>query len=203
MQLPDAALVPLQRALDALVGARVRSRDATAALGGRVVAVRITELGLALFFTNDGERLLVKGAHDGEPDATLAGTMPAFLAALAKPTHALPPGIAVEGDALLVRDLRALLGGLEFDWEERLSRLTGDAVAHGVGRMARRTGELFRYAGDRLTKDVAEYLREESRDLVSKGEVRGFLDGVDQVRSDVDRFAARCAALEQQAKGPR
>lgn len=196
MQVPDAMLAPLQAALDGLVAARLRSRDQVAALAGRVVAVRLDELELTLYMCAEGERLLLRGTHDGQVDATLAGSLPSFIGALAKPGHTLPAGLTVEGDATLVRDLRALLAGLEFDWEERLSRLTGDPIAHGLGGMARRVGRAVGYAGDRLLKDVAEYLREETRQVVSKQEVAAFVDGVDAMRDDVERFAARMARIE-------
>lgn len=200
MQLPDAMLAPFQAALDALVGARLRSRDQAAALAGRVVEVRIDELPLfeksALYICAEGERLVLRASHAGQVDATLSGSIPSFLNALVRPTHTLPAGITVAGDATLVRDLRALLAGLEFDWEERLSRFTGDPIAHGVGEMARRAGRAVGYAGDRLLRDVAEYLRDETRELVSKGEVTVFVDGVDTVRDDVERLAARIARVE-------
>jgi ubiquinone biosynthesis protein UbiJ len=194
--LPDAMLAPLQAALDSLVGARLRSRDQAKALDGRVVALRLNELDLALYICAEGERLVLRATHAGTPDATLAGSIPAFISALARPTQQLPEGITVEGDAVLVRDLRALLAGLEFDWEDRLSKLTGDPVAHGLGQAARRAGRAVGYAGDRLLKDVAEYLRDETREVVTKAEVRRFVDGVDTVRDDVERFAAKVAQVE-------
>ena len=196
MQVPEAMLVPFQAALDSLVAARLRSRDQVKALDGRVVATKLNELELTLYMCAEGERLLLRNSHAGAVDATLAGSLPAFIGALAKPGHTLPEGITVEGDATLIRDLRALLAGLEFDWEDRLSKFTGDPVAHGLGEMARRTGRAVGYAGDRLLRDVAEYLREETRQVVSRAEVSAFVDGVDAVRDDVERFAARMAQIE-------
>lgn len=202
----DALIVPLQRALDALIAARARTRDKAAALAGRTVAVTFSEFGLTLCFTGEDGRLLVRrGRPDDEtaPDAALRGTSAAFLGALAQQVRdgdstVLPPGLTVEGDAILVRDLRALLADLEFDWEERASRLMGDAAAHQLARAARAFGGWTRYAGDRLGRDVAEYLREETRDLVAKDEVARFNDGVDQVRDGVERAAARLALIERE-----
>jgi ubiquinone biosynthesis protein UbiJ len=197
-------LASLQRALDSLIAARARTRERVGALAGRTVAVTFAELGLTLAFTGEDGRLVVRRGDDTTvpaPDATLRGTSAAFLGAFLREGAAeattLPPGISVDGDALLVRDLRALLADLEFDWEERASGLVGDAAAHQLARAARAFGGWTRYAGDRLTRDVAEYLREETRDLVARDEVARFNDGVDQVRDGVERAAARLALIEQ------
>ena len=46
---------------------------------------------------------------------------------------------------------------------------------------------------------AAEYLTEESRDVVAKAELHAFLDDVDGLRDDVERLAARVQRL--QARG--
>ena len=50
-------------------------------------------------------------------------------------------------------------------------------------------------------ENIAEYLQEESRDLVNKPELDEFLQGVDMVRETADRVDARIARLEQRLKG--
>ena len=44
-------------------------------------------------------------------------------------------------------------------------------------------------------RNVAEYLAHESGDLVPRAEAEVFLEGVDRLREDVDRAAARVDAL--------
>jgi ubiquinone biosynthesis protein UbiJ len=58
-------------------------------------------------------------------------------------------------------------------------------------RRARRT------AGE----NIAEYLQEEGRDLVTKTEMEEFLRGVDGVRESIDRIEARLIRIEQRAAG--
>jgi ubiquinone biosynthesis protein UbiJ len=50
-------------------------------------------------------------------------------------------------------------------------------------------------------ENVAEYLQEESRDLVNKPELEEFLRGVDALRETADRVEARLVRLEQRLKG--
>jgi ubiquinone biosynthesis protein UbiJ len=52
-----------------------------------------------------------------------------------------------------------------------------------------------RAAGQALTESGAEFLTEESRDVVGKAELHAFYDDVDAVHDDVERLAARIARL--------
>lgn len=197
---PAPLLESAQAALDSLVAARLHSRDQVRELADKVIEVTLTGPDLTFYVCAEGERLVLRGSHEGTPDAAIAGSIPAFVRALARPGATLPDDIVAEGDTSLVRDLRDLLRGLQFDWEERLSRITGDPVAHAIGELLRRGGRAVGYAGDRLIRDVAEYLREETKQVVSKQEVASFVDGVDAMRDDVERFAARMAQFEATRK---
>ena len=90
----------------------------------------------------------------------------------------------------------AILDGIDIDWEEHLSRVTGDVLAHQVGNVARGMLEWGRNTLDTVSRDVAEYLHEESRDLPTRGEVDEFLARIDTLRLDVDRLEARVQRLQ-------
>jgi ubiquinone biosynthesis protein UbiJ len=70
-----------------------------------------------------------------------------------------------------------------------VSRLAGGAIA-----WARRTHRV-------IGENIAEYLKEESRDLVARPEVEEFLHGVDQVREAADRVEARLQGLQRRLQG--
>jgi len=46
-------------------------------------------------------------------------------------------------------------------------------------------------------ENIAEYLQEEGRDLVTRTEMEEFLRGVDGVRESIDRIEARLIRIEQ------
>jgi ubiquinone biosynthesis protein UbiJ len=108
--------------------------------------------------------------------------------------------VTVRGDAEIANLYRQLFLAARPDPEEELSRWIGDAPARTVSRLAagvigwaRRTQRVF-------GENVAEYLQEESRDLVTKTEVEEFLEGVDQVREAADRVAARLQVLQHRLR---
>jgi ubiquinone biosynthesis protein UbiJ len=93
------------------------------------------------------------------------------------------------------------LQGLDIDWEEQLAKLAGDTLAHRIGHQARATGRWASRSGEVLTRDLREYLIEEGRLVPSAAEMKGFLDGVDTLRDDVDRLEARIARLHRHTSG--
>jgi ubiquinone biosynthesis protein UbiJ len=148
----------------------------------------------------------------GEPaDATIAGS-PLALLRLAgagradmprtDPAHpARGAGAVVSGDAEIANSYRELLALARPDFEEELSRLTGDVPARALSQFALKTLEWARGARRTAGENITEYLQEESRDLVNKPELEEFLHGVDALRETADRVDARIARLEQRLKG--
>jgi ubiquinone biosynthesis protein UbiJ len=54
-----------------------------------------------------------------------------------------------------------------------------------------------RNSASSLVRDGADYLVEESRDLIAKPEMEQFLDEVDELRERSDRLEARMRRLDQ------
>lgn len=191
----------LEKALNGYLELDPDSRARLAAMHGGVVALGLTLPKATLYFIPGADRLQVSTTYDGEPDTRISGSSFALgRLALAGETTRLPEGVRVEGDARLGQQFRDLLRGVDLDWEEWLSRLTGDLIAHRIGEAVRGLTGWGRRAGESLRLDLGEYLREESGALPSRDEVEGFMDDVDRMREDVDRLQARIARLEQRLR---
>ena len=91
---------------------------------------------------------------------------------------------------------QAVLNAMDIDWEENLSTLTGDVIAHQLGNMAKRTGQAIRYSRDTLEKDIGEYLQEELRMLPTRIETENFSAAVTRISIDADRLNARIKRLQ-------
>jgi ubiquinone biosynthesis protein UbiJ len=103
--------------------------------------------------------------------------------------------VRIDGDAELAQKFRELALLLRPDLEEELSLVLGDVPAHQVGRFARAAFSWTRKAATTTVRNVAEYLGHERQDLVPRSEAEQFLQGVDTLREDVDRLAARIDLL--------
>jgi ubiquinone biosynthesis protein UbiJ len=137
----------------------------------------------------------VSGDH--EPDVTIVGTSAVFAQLLFGET---PPGrhaeLTIRGDIELGNRFRSILERLDLDWEEPVSHVTGDVVAHALGRAARDLRVWARAAARSLGQDVADYLQEESRLLARRERVESFLADAERLHADTDRLEKRLARLE-------
>ena len=169
-------------------------------LQGKVIAIELRGLSITLYMIPEQQGLNVFADYEGEPDTVLRGT-PIAMLRMGAAQHAgdvlFAGDVEISGDVELGQQFRDILDGLDIDWEEHLSRITGDAVAHKVGNLVRGALDWGKKTADTLAQDSAEYLQEESRDLPNRYEVEEFLAQIDQLRSDVDRAEARITRLEK------
>ena len=181
----------------ALSGSSAAARDLQQ-LDGKVIVLELKELPLKLYFLPRAGRLAVRAAHAGKPDMTVRAPSFALLQAALKRGDTPPRGLELNGDAETGQVFSRLLKQAELDWEGLLSRYVGDIAAHQIGNLARGLLRWGRDAGTRLGQDLAEYLQYEVGALPARHEVEAFLDGVDRLRNDAERLAARFDRLIRQ-----
>lgn len=175
--------------------------DTLARLGDlhdKVLKLELTSPEIALFLIPSEAGLRLRSDHAGKIDVVLRGPLSAFLGVMRTrdPGAVLSAGVEIDGDIELGQRFQRALAGFDADWEELLSRLTGDIVAHRVGGWARGLGAWATEARSALRQDATEYLQDEIDVLVRRREVASFLAAVDTLREDADRLAARVDWIE-------
>ncbi len=196
----EALLSPLARALNRNIGESTPAREICQQLDGRVVAIRVRDTGLAMFFEINDEVLDLKTDTQAEPDVVLTGSL-VTLARMAGPNGhdhspaALRGGLDVTGDAFTAQAFQKLLKHARPDPEEELSRFVGDTAAYRAGEIARGLRDWAIGARATMGANVREYLQEESRELPSRYEFERFGSNVDVLRDDVARLEARINRL--------
>lgn len=184
---------------NALSGSSAAQRDLRQ-LEGKVIVLELKEFPLKLYFLPQDGRLKVRGEYRGQTDMTVRAPSAALLEAALKRGDMPPRGIELNGDAETAQTFSRLLKQADLDWEELLSHYVGDIASHQIGNLARGLARWSRDAMQRLGQDVAEYLQYESQTLPPRHEVEAFLAGVDHLKSDVDRLAARLQRLAGKAR---
>ena len=191
---------PAQAALDHGVSRSTTAEGLCRQLEGKTLQIDAGSEGLATYLTVVHGRLLLQRGRAEQADATLSGT-PLNLARLSgsDPQQVIRDGdVSVSGNSEIAEQFQTLLQIVRPDPEEELSRVTGDAVAHEVGRAARGAASWLETAGQSFSRSLGEYLTEESQVLVTQVEMDEFCAAVDTLSADVDRLEARLRILRDQ-----
>jgi ubiquinone biosynthesis protein UbiJ len=148
-------------------------------------------------------RLALTAGDDSAADAVISGSPPALLRLLEGAVRPEPgkPAAQIRGDAEIANRYRELFMLARPDPEEELSRWIGDFPARRISGFAKALMERARHARRTAGENIAEYLQEESRDLVNTTELDEFLRGVDRLRETADRIEARLTRLEARIPG--
>lgn len=166
-------------------------------MAGKCIAIALNGTGVMLFFLPDGDGVQVLSQYEGDVDTLLTGTPLGFARlGLDSREDALFQGaVQIEGDTAIGQQFQDIFVGGEWDWEEQLSKFTGDIIAHQAGKFARHAQRFLKDSSNTLADNSSEYLQEEAQLLPTRVEISYFLDDVDQLRSDVDRLNARIERL--------
>ncbi len=189
----------LEVALDRLLALDPETRVALAKLDGRRIELALEAPALALAITVKGDRLEV-GPPDAasEPDLGLRATLGGLLSQLpfARTANSSPVGkLRINGDAELARMLQQLAQRFDPDWDQPFVATFGSILGPQLSRGLREGLRSARRVAGNLARDAAEFVTEESRDVVGKAELAAFHDDVDALRDRAERLAARVGRL--------
>lgn len=145
---------------------------------------------------------LIEPADDPAPDLVVTAVPGELPRLLAREESAIA-ALACAGPADLSEAMRELIRRLHWEYEEDLSQIFGDVLAH---RMARAGGDLIAWQKDaavRLAHNFAEYWTEESPLLARADDAAAFARDVEVVREACERLEDRLARLEAALGEPR
>lgn len=173
--------------------------DACRDMQGHCIAIEITDLDFQLYCHpgNWGIRLS-RNPPGGEVDATISGRLLALLNLAAqddKISTSIQERVSFHGDVALAQRLQKLLANLDVDWEEALSRQTGDVLAVQIHQGARSFAAWLQQSGEVLMQTTSEYLREEARLTPTQIEFDSFQAKVTELKYDAARIEIQLQKL--------
>ncbi|MBA2689906.1 MAG: hypothetical protein H0U63_03800 [Burkholderiales bacterium] len=178
-----------------LNGLLLRNPWATLRLGafvGKTAELRIFPGIFRLTVTDDG--LLQPAPAELTADTVIALTPALALRILAGDDKALREA-TIEGDSAFGQEIAYLTQHLNWDFEEDLSRLFGDVIAHRIGQTARNLNRWRVEAGRSLAENFRDYWVQERPLLAAREAVDDFNGSVDQLRDDLERLEKRIERL--------
>lgn len=184
----------LETALNRALALDPDTRAGLAALDRQRLQLHLESPALALEIAVHDQTLRVGPVQDEPSDLSVRAGIGALLGQLPmfKPPGSTPVGkVRISGDAELARRLQRLAEGFDPDWVQPFAEVFGPLLGPQVAKLLRDALRETRTQSAGFARATAEYLTEESRDLVAKAEQQVFLDEVDALRDRVERLTAR------------
>jgi ubiquinone biosynthesis protein UbiJ len=198
MTISAALFASLEQLLNQAISLDPEAASRLAPMQGRVIQLDLLGSGLTLYLIPEPQGFQILSHFEGDADCCLRGSL-LDLANMRNPTDSADQlfggSVTIEGDTALAQRFGEFFSRLDIDWEEQLSRLTGDVAAHQIGNLARGFFNWGKQLNQTASLNLKEYLEEEVRLVPGRYEMEPFLEDVDRLRDDVERLEARIQRL--------
>ncbi|GGD76499.1 ubiquinone biosynthesis accessory factor UbiJ [Lacimicrobium alkaliphilum] len=199
MPAPQLLTAGIELALNKLLALDPASQQRLIPLNGKRLRVNLDELPWPLTFAFSDRVDILTDEHQVDCTIELSVTTLQKLQDVSQLSLLIQQQeLSLNGDMHTAQSFSNLIKELDIDWEEHLSRYTGDVIAHQSFKTARR----FHHAALSRLHRFGEILRDTAMDEKQLSAhplaVETFSEQVNQLRSDVARFEARLLQLEQQ-----
>lgn len=195
----------LEAALNRLLALDPEARAQLARLDGRRIELQLAAPPLALAISVRGDRLAVGPADAEAPtDLSIGATLGGLLRQLPpfRNSDSAPVGkLTLSGDAELAQRVQRLMRDFSPDFEAPFVQAFGEIAGHQIAKALHQALLQARSGAGKLARNTAEFLTEESRDLLPKAELEAFYDEVDHERDRAERLAARLQRLHARLPG--
>ncbi len=198
-----ATAAVLEKAVNKLVSLDLDAQEKIKPLINKRVAIELTDWQLTYIFDIGEDAICIDTQKEIPCQVTLKGTSFAFfnMASTERGGDALFKGeVLFEGEVSTAQSFQKFWQSLEVDWEEELSKYTGDVIAHQIGQTAKQLHQQFNRLFNTAQQNLSEYAKEEFRMTPDPIEVETFYDELDNLKSDVNRLHARIQQLQQKIK---
>lgn len=104
--------------------------------------------------------------------------------------------VQITGNMRLAKALASVLQGMQWDYEEDLSKMIGDIPATQLNAFAKKALSETKSKAINVTEMLTEYWQEENPIIAKKRYVESFVKEVDQLRDNVERLEKRIEKLQ-------
>ena len=198
-KLPNTVAALLESSINRYLSLDPSIQNSVDALENKSVTLRLKEFSFPLFFKIDNGRIKVLVDIQTETDVSLSTTVPTLVRMTLSndgDESVLGSELEMSGNMDVGRHFRSIFRNVDIDWEEVISRRTGDVIAHKLGNGVRQLNRWLGNTRQTFQKDITEYLQEESAQLPSGVEVSSYVDSVDEIRTAVERAEAKLKFLK-------
>lgn len=199
------ALFGLEKALNRYLALDPEALRTLSSLNSSVVCIQISDWNTTLYVVFHAHSISLHDHWHKTPTATLRAPLFAFLRTAAssdKKRAALTHQVHVAGDALAAEAVMLWSQSIDIDWEEHLSHLLGDSLAHALGKRSKTLFRILRQTRQSLFESATEYWQNEANLLPTSEEVEDFHRELALCRDHVERLEARLQPIETHLQDP-
>ena len=106
--------------------------------------------------------------------------------------------LVLEGDIQIAQEFSSLIKELNIDWEEQLSKYTGDVVAHQTFSSMKAVFDSAQQNFEKFGTDLTNLMMKENAIGVPASELENYYEQISELRSASDRLDARLSIIERQ-----
>lgn len=191
-------LSTLTKAVNTYLNLDPESRTRLGKLEGKIITVELLPFHATFHCHFSAHGVRIDDTSEESPHTTLRGTplqMVSVLLTKENRHRFFADDLTITGNMDVGQQVVDLFDGLQIDWEEQLSRITGDGPAHHAGRLVRRASAWLKQVESSFTQNVSDYVHEEQQWLPTREALQDFFLDVDTLRMDVDRVEAKLRQL--------
>jgi ubiquinone biosynthesis protein UbiJ len=196
--LTRAMLAATERSLKLALNRDPLTARRLAPLEGKTILVQGRDPDWQLYLQPGNEGIALSTSHSSQPDCTLSAPsnlLVRLLLSNQRQRLLQDPQLQLTGDSQVLVSLQNTMGDLRLDGEAELARWLGPVAAHAIADIARGSWQWGGHARQSINRSLAEYLTEESGQLVGNAEAGAFAEQLYQLRLDLDRLEARINQL--------
>ncbi len=170
-------------------------------LKGKIIGIDIESIPIIIYFKINLEGYLELSSDiEDQPDATIKGGLLDLIKANDKTQsndQLFSGRIRIEGDLEIAQSFSKILGNIDIDWEEELSKIVGDFGAVRITKGIKNAREEFLRFSEKSQKNISDYLTEESKLLPHRYEFESFQREIENFRDSVERLSAQIFIQEK------
>jgi ubiquinone biosynthesis protein UbiJ len=161
---------------------------------GKTVRFNLPITQITMLVGEDGYLQQPRSEHI-DPNVVLDIGTDVFMAYLSDGKDAASRHVKMTGDVDFAQAIAKLTAQLRWEYEEDLSKLVGDSMAHAIVKTAKKTAAFGKTALSDLKQSVVEFLIHERPTLVAQEAMVDFKASVKDLRDDVERLEKRIERL--------
>lgn len=163
-------------------------------LNGTIIGVALKEINKPLYFVISSQQIDILAHYEGQADCFIRLNISALkeLQNNHQLTHLIKTEqLEVEGDIQTVQRFARLLTEMDIDWEEHLSAIIGDVLAHKLYYQFKQCRQNVSLQIKKIEKQSAEYITEELKIAPGPLEVAYFCEQVNDIKKQTDALEQR------------